>query len=187
MAWAKCWSPPTERTHSGPWCTGLGSHPKPFLVLVPATGLYTLSRSDGPLHSLFSFYNFFSPFCVCTRIFRRALYSIKEKQIPHRTKPFRAADLIVQLSKFWIIKQGHIDSQAQIWAQCGKEVMTKKDSRMTQSMLAASAIHIWGILNPPQWSSEVKSLPGLFWGSLSRPTPTTHGQSGQCSLLIQQI
>lgn len=176
MAWAKCWSSPTERTHSGPWCSSLGSHPNPFLVLVPVTGLYTLCCSDG-LSILYSLCNiFFSSFCICTRIFRGVVYSIKEKLIPHWTKPFKAADLIVQFSKFCIIKQGHIYSQALFSAHFGKEVMTKQDCRMTQSMLAVSAIQIWGILNPLQWSFEVKLLPGLFWSSLGWPALITHGQ-----------
>lgn len=186
MAWAKCWSFPTERTHSGPWCSGLGSHPNPFLVLARLTGLYTQCRSDG-LSILYSLCSIFFFFCICTGIFGGALYSIKEKLIPHWTKPFRAADLIVQFSKFWIIKQGHIYSQAQFSAPFGKQMMTKQDCRMTQSMLAVGAIQIWRILNPPQWSSEGKLLPGLFWGSLGWPTLITHGQSGHCSWLIQQI
>lgn len=140
MARDKCWSSPTERTNSGPCSTGLGSHPNPFLVLVPVTGLYTQACSDGPSVLYSPCDIFFSFFCIWTRIFRGALYSIKEKQIPHRTKLLRAADLIAQFSKFWIIKQGLIDSQAQFSAHFGKEVMTKQDSRMTQSILAVGTI-----------------------------------------------
>lgn len=39
-----------------------------------------------------------------------------KKVIPHQTKPFRAADLIVWLGKFWIKTRGQISPRAQFFS-----------------------------------------------------------------------
>ncbi len=147
------------------------------------SGSCTQCRSEG-LSILYSLCIILFPLHLHTNIQRSTVFNQRKTD---SSKLLRAADLIVQFSKFQIIKQGHAYSQAQFSASFGKETMTRQDCRMTQSMLAVDAIQIWRIFNSPQWSSEGKLLPGLFWGSLGWLTLITHGQSGHCSWLIQQI
>lgn len=164
-----------------------GLAPKPFSCFGSSDRLiFSVSLTMWTLHSSFSlFLQYFFSSCACTQILRGIPSSIKEKLIPHWTKPLTAADLIVLFSKIVSVKQSHVYSREQFLAQFGNEVMTKQDSGMTQSVLAVSAIQIWSILKPLQWSSGVQLLPGLFWVSLGWPALITHGQSGHCSWLIQ--
>lgn len=158
MAWAKCWSSPTERTHSGPWCSGLGLHPNLFSCFGSSGRLIHSMSLRWVFHSLFSLQYFFFSFCICTRIFRGALYSIKEKRIPHRTKPFRAADLIVQFSKFWIIKQGHMYSQAQFSTRFGE----KKDN--DKARLQDDSVYVGSQCHPDL--KNIKSAAVVIWSQI---------------------
>lgn len=185
MAWDKCWSSPTERAHSGPRCSGLGSRPTLFLFWLQWQA-YVLSVAQIGSAFFILFAILFSILHLHTNIQRSTAFN--QRKTDSSTKK--------ALQSCWshCTVQYILDDKTRphlftgaASALFGKMMMTKQGFRMTQSLLVVGAIKIWRILNALQWSSQIKLLPRLFWGSLGWPTLITHGQSGHCSWLIQQI